>query len=212
MGLSVRVPWHLKCFPSEELGSELVTRGLKPADQHPPFVCPPVYIDPVHYIYSAPICYSEGYLSSFIVRSIVIFRFSGAHHVTQPHSWPAFSSHHLPCNCPGLFVDNWERNVNAPRWLRYAQLVSPETGKSSEHWARMREQPVLFPTDSSRTVCLQMMPKAKRLHCKTAGLCLWDLFMHYHFHLAAAGYKINVYIDTVVASTRLFWRDVGIVL
>lgn len=68
----------------------------------------------------------------------------------------------------------------------------------------MREQPVLFHTDSSRTVSLQMMPKAKRRHCKTAGLCLWDFFMHYHFHLAAVGYKINVYIDTVVASKCLF--------
>lgn len=126
-------PMAPKCSPSEDLGSELVTRGLKPADGRPPFICPPVYIDLVHQIYSAPICYSECYLSSFIACSIHIFHFSGAHHVTQPHRWPALSSHHLPCNCPGLFVDNWVRNVNAPTWLRHTQLVSPETGK--KEWA-----------------------------------------------------------------------------
>lgn len=83
--------------------------------------------------------------------------------------------------------------------------VTRKGGGRSKHRVRMRaQQPVLFHTDSSRTVGLQTMPKAKRLHRKTAGLRLWDFFVHYHFHLAAVGYKINVYIDTVVASKCLF--------
>lgn len=196
-----------QCSPSKHLGPELVTA----CRLAPPSMCPPVYTDVAHWIYSAPLCYREGSLSCFLACSTLIFHLSGAHQVTQPHSWSALPSQPLPSNRPGLFVHNWEINVNVPGWLRYTQ-VSPETGKKSVHSVCMREQPVLLHTDSPRTVSIQLMPKAKRLPCKTTGLCLWDFFMHYHFHLAAVGYKINVYINTVVESKRLFWRDAGIVL
>lgn len=210
MGHSVWAPWH-SVFPQQTLGPELVTQGLSLQIGTTIHVSPSLY-----WCCTLNLFFSRLLLGRlpllFYSLQYTFFHPSGAHHVTQPHNWSALSSQHLPSNCPGLFAHNWEINVNASGWWRYTQVVSPETGKKSEHSVHLRVQPVLLCTDSPQTVSIQTMPKAKRLPCKTTGLCLWDFFMHYHFHLAAVGYKINVYINTAVESKRLFWRDVGIVL
>lgn len=141
----------------------------------------PLLFYSLQYTYS-PLCCPPGYKTSQLISAL------------QPT--PAIE-------LPG-FVDTQLRNK-----CKCVRVIKIYTGvtrnrKKSEHSVCMREQPVLLHTDSSRTVSIQMMPKAKRLPCKTTGLCLWDFFMHYHFHLAAVGYKINVYINTVVESKRLF--------